>query len=396
MDASEILKAVAIVSGAVGGIYGTLFDFKKDGRITKHGRRAIAGVVIATLVALSIHVEDMRANQAARKRLESDTLRQKTILLNTARAESTLALTLGRIQIVKSAVDSSAVAAESALALALVRIQNVRSAVDLSADAAERSLSSATHRIEEVHRAVDLSATNLLRASVAQDTVIRRTQLEILREYYPIDGAIVRYRFEYSMNDPAFDAYTRRIRQHFAGRDFAPGRRPVLSNKDSGLRPGDGSGEEDARQELLYDETLFTFKRPDGRELTLYCAPNPTAHFFAPSTGASPEVRISVMLAADFNTNTFVKDVECLRPFRIGTDPTAVSTIDLVGRTLSWGHMNLNHPKRTLMELGFVFVYEFDEPSRRRFPIPEGAIDMIVTTAMVGLPSDVGDLLVTK
>jgi hypothetical protein len=79
--ALAILKFTAVLSAGVWGVVGLLVDYKKDGEITRWGRRALFGTVASTLIAvltqsIETYKDRVAAHEAERKRsAEAETVR---------------------------------------------------------------------------------------------------------------------------------------------------------------------------------------------------------------------------------------------------------------------------------------------------------------------------------
>jgi hypothetical protein len=107
MGFSEILKLFAIVGTVVGGVYGTVFDFKKNGRVTRHGKLAIAGIAVAGLIAIVIQVNDSIDADQEQARLAQENDRQQRILKTSLQVNADTKAALAELQNVRSAVAES-------------------------------------------------------------------------------------------------------------------------------------------------------------------------------------------------------------------------------------------------------------------------------------------------
>src|ERR1700730_14549450 len=78
------LKFFAILTAGLLGAIGLLVDFKKDGKVTKWGRRALIGTIISTVVAVFIQsIETYQQNFESRRqnksRLEQEERNEATL-----------------------------------------------------------------------------------------------------------------------------------------------------------------------------------------------------------------------------------------------------------------------------------------------------------------------------
>jgi hypothetical protein len=88
--ALAILKFTAVMSAGVWGVVGLLVDYKKDGQITRWGRRALVGTVASTLIAvltqsIETYKDRVAAHEAEKKRsAEAETVRVTLEQINRA------------------------------------------------------------------------------------------------------------------------------------------------------------------------------------------------------------------------------------------------------------------------------------------------------------------------
>ncbi len=110
------------------------------------------------------------------------------------------------------------------------------------------------------------------------------------------------------------------------------------------------------------------------------------------------ELQQKVELLADFKKRVFVKRVWCQNLVRLGDDNTSFSSVDLVGRTLSWDAGTVTPLKWSLTSLFMRFSYDYgflqrvsepETPPVGRLISLEGARSVKVLPKHVGL-ADVG------
>jgi hypothetical protein len=80
MEVQNVFKLLAILATAVVGVYGTVFDFKRNGRVTRHGIIATTLIVAAAAIAVVIHVSGVQEARLERARLQRQNGQQRRAL----------------------------------------------------------------------------------------------------------------------------------------------------------------------------------------------------------------------------------------------------------------------------------------------------------------------------
>src|SRR5262245_21358225 len=91
----------------MGGIYGTLYDFKKDGVITREGRLASFGIVGSAGLAIGIQVNDAIDAAKAAEKLKGENRRLETILQNSESTVNRLTEATADLTRIRGTVDQS-------------------------------------------------------------------------------------------------------------------------------------------------------------------------------------------------------------------------------------------------------------------------------------------------
>jgi hypothetical protein len=112
---------------------------------------------------------------------------------------------------------------------------------------------------------------------------------------------------------------------------------------------------------LLEDYTDFDFMQPQSQSdvtVTFFSAPASLGEAIVtmPQHG---DVEQKVELQADFKRRVFIKRVVCRNPIRTGTDALAFSTIDLIGRQMTWKSGVETSLNWKLVSFGMRFSYDY-------------------------------------
>ena len=100
----EIIKSLSILITAFLGVYGTLYDFRKDGKLTNHGKKGIIGIVVFGLISLVLQIkqsnDDFNKTIEANKQLKENIERQTNIIDKTEIINKNLTKSLNEQQII--------------------------------------------------------------------------------------------------------------------------------------------------------------------------------------------------------------------------------------------------------------------------------------------------------
>ena len=235
--------------------------------------------------------------------------------------------------------------------------------------------------------------TKTLDASLRYQTTIRSSQKQlqrdVIRAYYPLEPITIRYDIEYPLDLPQFSNYLKRVWHKLAGSnnkvESETGELWLTNTKDPPEPPG-GEGEEQARKILMTDHTWFEFgtttASPIATDLMFDCAEKQIFDA-APSKGAR---RLHIDLKIDLQKHRLVKMVTCENPFRIGDDRSTFSSLELIGRELSWS--NFGKTEGQMSRIALRFSYDSANDFLYRFMrLSHGQTRAKITAATVGLSS---------
>jgi hypothetical protein len=202
------------------------------------------------------------------------------------------------------------------------------------------------------------------------------------------------------MDQPKFKAYVERLcrlRSAFCvpdDDDLPVSDTPVdLTARDAEWQPGFGPGEQEAKEELIQDDTsfkLFDVARP----VTLMGEPSRQTwiKFSSVSPGVEHSLKTlnvttqqAIDLTCDLQRRVFIKHVRCANPLRTGPDKLAMSVIDLVGRRLEWESFKPRDTTWELKSVAFLFAYDQGISRERVIHIDRGKRNVMLTADNVGL-----------
>ena len=213
MTTAAILKLLAILGTAIGGIYGTLYDFKKDGEITKHGRRAIIGIICSLALAVGIQINDASEAKEATAKLKQQNERLEAILRNSEKTAKGLHDATEGLTRIRGAVDESSRSLHNGLDKQLRETRVVNQSLEQSSQTLSGKLSGATSQLNDTVNAVNKQ----LGASVKQvDQSVRNLDVSAGRALARLSRPIREISFSYTLvyEDAAkrFGPYFERMR----------------------------------------------------------------------------------------------------------------------------------------------------------------------------------------
>jgi len=102
----RLTKLLGMILTAGFAAYGLVFDFKKDGRVTRHGRIAIVGIGVSTCISVCLLLVESRGAKSERIELRQERARQ---VLTKAEIEVLLA----RFSAMKDSIEAASVRLQS-------------------------------------------------------------------------------------------------------------------------------------------------------------------------------------------------------------------------------------------------------------------------------------------
>lgn len=194
-----------------------------------------------------------------------------------------------------------------------------------------------------------------------------------LRSSYPLEPLELSFTIEYPMDQPRLKPYAERLRADIVSylRQAREGRGPTsdsLSDEDVLFvvsnqvqwKPTMVDSERVAMQ-LLEDNTSFTFRK-GGADLRFLSTSQVIADAIV-TMKRYGQISQRIELSADFARRMFLKTVVCRNPVRTGSDVVSVSSLDLIGRNLTWdqGVVSDLEWKLTAFALRFSYDYGFGQ-----------------------------------
>lgn len=190
-----------------------------------------------------------------------------------------------------------------------------------------------------------------------------------LRGNYPLEPLELQFTVEYPMDQPQLKPYAERVRADIVTylRQAREGRSPtsdtladedvlfVISNQAQ-WKPTAVDSERAAAQ-LLEDNTRFTFRK-GGSDLQFLSTSQNIADAIV-TMKRYGQISQRIELSADFARRIFLKSVVCRNPVRTGSDVASVSSLDLIGRNLTWDQGVVSDLEWTLTAFALRFSYDY-------------------------------------
>lgn len=227
----------------------------------------------------------------------------------------------------------------------------------------------------------------------------------VAREKYPLEPNEFRYTLEISMDHPLVQSYTSRVQKDIVKhlRDAREGRgetRDDLKNENvlfmiSNRAEWKPRRDEGRASRLLDDGTTFYFSAANTKRIQFSCMSASTANLIV-RMPPKAEANLTVSLVADFQKRVFRKWVWCQNPPRSGSDNISFSSVDLIGKALTWHVADGAQDDAIAGEMKSLFLkfsydYGFGQSSSIPETAPAGrAIPVEGTRSVEILPSFVG------
>jgi hypothetical protein len=227
----------------------------------------------------------------------------------------------------------------------------------------------------QVTQIIDSQASAEATRQRNEQTAARLERIPVLieRSSFPLEPLELLFTIEYPMDQPKLKDYTRRVQSDIVAylRNAREGRGAtsdnladekmlfVISNARD-WQPKDDPAES-AAQAMLGDGTIFKFRDlsvNDDRSVRFLSGP-PGLQGVVVMMKKQGDLVQKVELSADFQKRMFIKLVQCRNPIRSGSDVTAFSALDLVGRELTWEEGVTTNLTWNLVTFGLRFSYDY-------------------------------------
>jgi len=234
----------------------------------------------------------------------------------------------------------------------------------------------------------------------------KQSQKQTMRAYYPLEPIKIFYEVTYPMDQEYLKEYTERVQRSIATylRKAREGRGRTdddlrsekgiffIKNIDSTFLPHwNDAGERKACDTLLTDFTIFKFESPQKKSILFNSASKHLSEVIVKLTPKGP-IKQTIELHADFTDRIFIKSVICENPFRTGDDLLPISSIDLVGRTLTWESENFGSKENSMIsKIGLEFQYDYDDECNRYMLPDKNENFIIIKSPDVGLQEIFGN-----
>ena len=263
------------------------------------------------------------------------------------------------------------------------------------------ALKTVSSNLEQSSKRTGQIASDLNKSINVQNNLLSEQKVvrnQVLKAYYPLEPITISYEILISMDIPELQKYTSRVQKDIVTqlRKDREGRKVtkddlsdenvwfILTNKNE-WKP-EPTNEEKAYDILLTDMTAFSFLLPNNsnREIRLTSVRSEDFKDIFVHLPSKGEAEQKFELIADFSKRVFIKKVVSVNPMRTGNDETSISSIDLIGRKMTWDLDMIG----TLQEfsLGFSYNYQSDQSqSNRKTKIDVNKEFKVITAKMVGL-----------
>lgn len=377
MDFYPILKAGSMIATGVFGILGVLTNYKdKEGRVTKWGKVAIAGICLSGTLSLVLYgIEASKATQGAKdaKKQYEETKNK----LDTALEESNRLTGLQRISLDK-------------------------------AQALEERMKSTTQSLEAINTVSHEMSEKQAALLNAQRLAEARLRLGQLRTTFPLEPLRIYFEREISMGDQNVASFVEKLKHEIS---VIPG--SIIDLNMERLRTDNFP--------KMPSITQFVFTRQAGAQrstVVFSCMSEAFPRKSAKGTGAelvilprNAEALMKMGLVVDFLRNVLVQKIMCINPARSGNDIASISALDLVGRRMTYGAFSelmkfdfgsgvvfqpegFSVPDTDIRRIALVFPYDYQSEGEARYlVIDKGVTSVEITAKSIGLGGLDGNLM---
>jgi hypothetical protein len=229
-------------------------------------------------------------------------------------------------------------------------------------------------KIIALNKSTQIINTNLKNSIAQQKNLMRDqewVQFQIMKLAYPLEPLTIYYVADYPFGNGLMMTYAQNIKsaiiyqlnlkrynpwKYYTERDslwefnltndYPELLAPTKENKDF-------------RESILTNNLRIQLNQSNGLEIV-----------FLPITGkfgpiVEPIENITITLYVNFPEAKFTKVVKYEKPYRTGNDNLAISSVDLIGRTLKWDFISFVNVK--LRKIGFQFKYDFISNTFERY-----------------------------
>lgn len=322
--ATAILKIASMVASALFGALGLLTEYKgKDGTITRWGKVALSGIVLSALLSLTLQwLETEHAKREAndaRQKADATAASLRSILFTSRRTVLEQNRNLRETEAVAEKLEATA-----------------RQNQQLTANMAH-SLAQGQQTLANTHRLATSLSTSL---AEQQDLILlqRSLQRNVMRAYYPLEPVVLEYEIEYCTDDHWLREYIKRIQSLAVDDDDNKYHTWDITQRGGQWLPGNEGDEANLRKTLLEDNLTFVFNTPDQAHSLQFVSAPTTPEYTGPGPIHPPIGKLFQLVTLDvnFRVGLLRKHVRCENPIRVGNDWRAISSVDLIGRNITW------------------------------------------------------------
>lgn len=322
-DFYSILKAVSMVATGLFGGLGILTNYKdKEGRVTKWGKVAITGICFSATISLVLYTLEVGKAKKANEEIKKQNKETKA-KLDAALVETNRVMSLQRISLDKS-------------------------------QTLEQELRSTTHSLSQINvasREISRKQESVLKEQRKVLTAESRLRLWQIRGFYPLSPLTIHYSVVLPMDRPELAAYNKRILASISAQykkranirnphdqypedvigEFMEMPGPYVPSLDTAI-PLKGDDLPRYREEG-WDNSALTradiwFDFNDSKSTALLQI------LTYPNLDSSGDCKLS--LSVNFYRRQFVQDIDC-NNIKPRGDNLAFSSLDLIGKRMTWG-----------------------------------------------------------
>lgn len=223
--------------------------------------------------------------------------------------------------------------------------------------------------------------------------ILKNIQFNTFRLPYPIEPLTLEYEIEYSMNHDVFKDYINRMvvvleseyKRSIDSLNFTV----ILSTKGRNWMPNKN---EKAFDLLNEDWTSFNIRNANTSLLRFLSYPSYTSEAIVHKKTEYKLHQEIIEVSADFFEKIIYKKVKVYNPLRTGNDQSSISSLDLIGRYISWNMISNLKVTAQLHYINFICQNQFKD-SKRIENIRNSSVDStLINFQNIGL-EEIGDLL---
>ncbi len=339
---------------------------KETGKLTKAGKWVIVFIILSFLTSFYIKMQenDLKRDASVKQKEQTDSLIAK----------------------LNSIIDSAS------------RSNTKLSEINLKTDTTVNALKVTTENLIGLSQSTQIINSNINKTFLKQSDLFNeqnRIRFQMIRPNFRLEPVTIHYVAIYRMEHPLLEAYADRVLVEYKDYLFKKSNYKYYLRPSEDLRmegdinyllndnkwlPNETNDEVNAKNLLILNNVSFEIKDKNDK-IIIYKAPYAMDPYEKDVIDNS-----KVMLYANFYKRIFIKYIISSSFKKEGNDNISFSSIDLIGRVLSWESVNLGYPNSYIDKIGFQFPYDYQSEDFDRFvDVPSNSTSIVINPRVIGL-----------